>query len=141
MSAFLVVCGSFARIHARASPQMRRKLCWSVTNFSLLALGANRAPCWFSFLPPSRLCFVSGKKCEILLAEDESNHSTHLMAMSGFGKLRHWGPAGGVFSYYSIIIVALYSLTVKLHQFNYIQMPMMQFRTTYSIILTLFDIM
>ena len=35
------LCRNLARIHARDSPQMYRKLHKSVTNFSLLALGAN----------------------------------------------------------------------------------------------------
>ena len=41
------LCGNFTRIHARASPQMHRKLRKSVTNFSLLALGANPSLCLF----------------------------------------------------------------------------------------------
>ena len=61
-SAFLVACGSFARIQARDSLQMHGELHKNVTDFSLLALGTNPSPrlfvCLFFFLPPSRLCFV-----------------------------------------------------------------------------------
>ena len=44
------LCGNFARIHVRDSPQMHSKLPKSVPNFSLLALGANPSPCLFVFL-------------------------------------------------------------------------------------------
>ena len=44
------LCGNSARIHARNSPQMHWKLYKSVTNFSLLALGANPSPWLFVLL-------------------------------------------------------------------------------------------
>ena len=73
------LCGGFARIHARANPQMHRKL--RKTNFSLLSLGANPSPCLFvifsSALSVVYVVFcVSIKKCEIPLAGDERNHRT-----------------------------------------------------------------
>ena len=46
-SAFLMVCGSFMWIHARKSLQMHGELHKSVTNLSLLALGANPSSCLF----------------------------------------------------------------------------------------------
>ena len=55
MSAWLVACENFVRIHAHVSTQKAK--CHKVPP---LALGANPSPCLFvcSFLPPSRLCFV-----------------------------------------------------------------------------------
>ena len=53
-----------------------RKLHKSVTNFSLLALGANPSPCLlvlFSSTLSVVFC-VSEKKCEIPVAGDERNH-------------------------------------------------------------------
>ena len=67
------LCGNFARIHACTSPQTHRKLRKSVTNFSLLARGANPSLCLF-VLFSSTLSVKSGKKCEIPLARDERNH-------------------------------------------------------------------
>ena len=52
------LCGNFVRIHTRDSLQMHGELHKSVTNFSFPVLRANPSPCLFSFLPPSRLCFV-----------------------------------------------------------------------------------
>ena len=68
------LCGNFARIHAHESPQMHRKLHKSVTNFSLLALGANLSPCLFVLLfSPLSIVYVVScvfiKKCEIPLPE------------------------------------------------------------------------
>ena len=73
------LCGNFARIHARDSSLMHRKLHKSVTNFSLLALGANPSPClvvlFSSTLSVVYVVFcVSVKKCKIPLAGDERNH-------------------------------------------------------------------
>ena len=64
------LCGNFARIHTRASPQIHRKLRKSVTIFSLLVLRANPNPCLFilfsSTLSGVYVVFcVSVKKCEI----------------------------------------------------------------------------
>ena len=74
----LWLCGIFARIHARASPQIHRKLRQSVTNISLLALGANPSPCLFVLFSCtlSVVFCVSVKKCEIPLAGDERNYQT-----------------------------------------------------------------
>ena len=73
------LCGNFARIHTHASSQKHRKQHKSVTNFSLLALGANPSLCLFvlfsSALSVVYVVFcVSVKKCEIPLAGDERNH-------------------------------------------------------------------
>ena len=48
-SALLVTCGSFARVHAHVSP-LKHRMHKSVTNFSLLALGANPSPWLFVLL-------------------------------------------------------------------------------------------
>ena len=75
-SALLVACGSFARVHARVNPQKHR-MHKSLTDFSLLALGANPSPWLFVLLffhPLSCVFRVLVKECEILLARDEKNH-------------------------------------------------------------------
>ena len=83
MRGWVSVPGGFvrnvARIYAHDSSQMHRKLHKSVTNFSLLALGANPS-LWLFVLLFFDLSIVYVvfcvfvKKCEILLARDERNH-------------------------------------------------------------------
>ena len=67
------LCGNFARVHVHTSPQMHRKLRKGVTNFSLLALGANSSLCLFVLLVVYVVFCVFVKKCEIPLAGDERN--------------------------------------------------------------------
>ena len=76
-SALLVACGSFARIHDRDSQQMHGQLHKSITNFSLLALGANSSLWLFVLLFFHSLgceCCVLVKEYEIPRAGDEKKH-------------------------------------------------------------------
>ena len=73
------LCGNFARTHAPDSLLMHGKLHNSVTNFSLLALGANSSPCLFVLFSSTLsvvyvVSCVSVKKCEIPRAGGERNH-------------------------------------------------------------------
>ena len=75
-SALLVACGSFAREDARVSPQKHR-MHKSVTDFSLLELGANPSPWLFVLLffhPLSCIFCMLVKEYEIPLARDEKKH-------------------------------------------------------------------
>ena len=66
------LCGNFARIHARDSPQK------SVINFSLLALGANPSSWLFVLCSTLSVVYVVScvfvKQFEMPLAGDERNH-------------------------------------------------------------------
>ena len=73
------LCGNFARINSRNSPQISQK--WSQTShFLRLELTQVRDSLFFFFFHPlgcvllCLVCFV--KQCEILLAGDERNHLT-----------------------------------------------------------------
>ena len=83
------LCGNFARIHARASPQMHRNLRKRVTKFSLFALGANPSPWLFVLLFFHPLCWA----CCVLYVRKEiwntpvlrwKKTQDDLMAMSGW---------------------------------------------------------
>ena len=92
-SVLLVAWGSFARVHARVSPQKHR-MHQSVNDFSLLPLGTNPNPWFFVFLffhPLGCVFCVLVKECEISLARDEKNHWTILMVMSS---LDGWDSGG-----------------------------------------------
>ena len=69
---FWWLCRNFAWKHAHDSPQMHRKLPKSVTNFSLLAFGANPSPWLFFFSSTLSVVYVVFcvfiKKCEIAQA-------------------------------------------------------------------------
>ena len=71
------LCRNFTLIHARDSSQMHRKLCESVTHFSLLALGANPSPCLLVLFSLSVVYVVFCgfvKICEIPLARNKRNY-------------------------------------------------------------------
>ena len=94
------LCGNFTRIHTHNSPQMHRKLHKSLTNFSLLVLGANPSPWLFVLL---FLHFFSCVCCVWCICKEMWNTPGHRwekpldnwMTMSGLGGWDSGGLASG----------------------------------------------